>query len=210
MKIFGLEVEKLNHACIKIKNSKIIYFDPYEISQNEKADLILITHEHYDHCSLNDLQKILSPETKIVASKQCEKELNRLKSKVKEIHYLKPYEKLEIERIVIETIPAYNINKPFHPKKDEKLGYIVTIDSKRIYHAGDADLIPEMENLKNIDIAFLPVSGTYVMNAEEAAKAAKAIKPKIAIPIHYGCIVGTRKDAERFAKLTEIKVEILD
>jgi L-ascorbate metabolism protein UlaG (beta-lactamase superfamily) len=107
MRILSLEVERLNHACIKIKNKKIIYFDPYEISEDEKADFILITHEHYDHCSPKDIRKIASSKTIIVASKQCEKEIEKLKKGVKEIHYLKPYEKIEIEDIIIEAVPAY-------------------------------------------------------------------------------------------------------
>jgi L-ascorbate metabolism protein UlaG (beta-lactamase superfamily) len=209
MKILDLDVERLNHACIKIKDSKIIYFDPYEIKEDEKADVILITHEHFDHCSVKDIKKVASSKTIIVASKQCEKEIEKLRKEVKDVIYLKPYEKVEIEGLTVEGVPAYNTNKPFHPKRDEKLGYVVTIDGKRIYHAGDTDFIPEMKDLKNIDIAFLPVSGTYVMTAEEAAKAADVIKPKVAIPIHYGAIVGTEEDAKKFANFTKVPVKIL-
>jgi L-ascorbate metabolism protein UlaG (beta-lactamase superfamily) len=209
MKILDLDVERLNHACIKIKDSKIIYFDPYEIKEDEKADVILITHEHFDHCSVKDIKKVASSKTIIVASKQCEKEIEKLRKEVKDVRYLKPYEKVEIEGLTVEGVPAYNTNKPFHPKRDEKLGYVVTIDGKIIYHAGDTDFIPEMKDLKNIDIAFLPVSGTYVMTAEEAAKAADVIKPKVAIPIHYGAIVGTEEDAKKFANFTKVPVKIL-
>ena len=106
-------------------------------------------------------------------------------------------------------MPAYNLNKQFHPKSNGWMGVVVTVSGKRIYHAGDTDNIPEMSNLKNIDIALLPVSGTYVMTAEEAADAANRIMPKMAVPMHYGSIIGTRADAERFRQLCKCKVEIL-
>jgi L-ascorbate metabolism protein UlaG (beta-lactamase superfamily) len=138
---------------------------------------------------------------------------------VRNIFYMKPGQKKDFFGISVEAVPAYNINKfqpsgvPFHPKADSKNGYVVTIAGRRVYHAGDTDFIPEMRELKNIDIAFLPVSGTYVMTAQEAAEAAQAIKPKVAIPMHYATIVGSRADAERFAYLLRgiegIEVKIL-
>ncbi len=198
MEIFGLEVERLTHACVRVRGSKTIYFDPYNIDTDVKADIILITHEHYDHCSPEDIEKIIKEDTIIIASHQCKEKLKQFEGRVKEIRFLKPFEKTNVDNVEIEGFPAYNVNKPFHPKEDEKLGYVVTLDGKRLYHAGDTDVIPEMNGLENIDIAFLPVSGTYVMTAEEAVEAAKMIRPKVAIPIHYGAIVGTEKDAEKF------------
>lgn len=204
MKILGLDVEWLGHDCFKIKNDRIIYFDPFQIEENEKADLILITHEHYDHCSPKDIEKIVKPETSIVAISSCKNSLEKIGKKIKEIVYLRPNEKKDLSGILVETIPAYNVNKNFHPKTDGKVGYVITLNGKRIYHAGDTDLITEMSSLGKIDIVLLPVSGTYVMTAEEAAKAVQVIKPKIAIPMHYGKIIGDKSDAEKFKQLVKI------
>jgi L-ascorbate metabolism protein UlaG (beta-lactamase superfamily) len=193
----GLKIEWLGHASVKISNRKVLYFDPYHISSKEKADFILITHEHFDHFSMEDIKKIAKPSTIIFASSQCE-----VSGEWKVFHLSPGEEKVE-EGLKVEAIPAYNINKSFHLKSEEKLGYVVTIEGKRIYHAGDTDLIPEMSSLKGIDIAFLPVGGTYTMNAEEAARAVEIIKPKVAVPIHYGSIVGSKKDAEKFKSLVK-------
>ncbi|MDP3244563.1 MAG: MBL fold metallo-hydrolase [bacterium] len=215
MRYKNLDIQKLNHASVKIKNSLTIYFDPFKIldKEAEPADLVFITHEHFDHCSPEDLKKIIGPETILITISACQDNLSGLEAK--EIKYVKPMEQLEIKNVRIEVVPAYNINKfrspgiPFHPLGDEKVGFVVTIDGVKVYFAGDTDNIPEMANLKNIDIAFLPVSGTYVMTAEEAASAVKIINPKIAIPLHYGDVVGTVQDAERFKELSSVLVEII-
>jgi L-ascorbate metabolism protein UlaG (beta-lactamase superfamily) len=134
--------------------------------------------------------------------------------KVKEIRTAKPGQKITVDTVLVETVPAYNVNKfrspgqPFHPKQEQMLGFIVTMNGVRIYHAGDTDPIPEMEGMK-VDIACIPVGGTYVMIAEEAAEAARRIKPKIAIPMHYGSIVGNQGDADKFKKLASCEVQIL-
>ena len=209
MKFNNIEIKWLGHDGFKIENSKIIYIDPFKIKQDEKANLILITHEHFDHLSLEDINKIITDQTIIVAAEICKKELSKLK--VKEIKYVKPGDKLKIDDINIEAVYAYNPSKQFHPKKDLRVGYILIINNARIYHAGDTDLIPEMSNLKDIDIALLPVSGTYVMDVNEAVEAVKVIKPKIAIPMHINSIIGSMKEAEEFKKQAEkyCKVEIL-
>lgn len=209
MKYQSLEILRLNHAAFKIKNQKTIYIDPFQIKPDEKADLVFITHEHFDHFSPEDLEKIVTEETLIVACHLCD-----LKE-YKNARLVKPNESFEVGGIKVETIPAYNINKfrepgkVFHPKEDERVGYVLEIRGIRIYHAGDTDNIPEMTNLKNIDVALLPVSGTYVMTAEEAAEAVKIIQPKLAIPMHYGAIVGTDQDAQKFKKISPIPVEII-
>mgnify|MGYP001568102837 CR=1 FL=1 len=209
MNFNNIEINWLGHDGFKIKNSKIIYIDPFKIKDNEKADLILITHEHYDHLSLEDLQKISTKNTIIVAAEICKDKFLGLN--YKEVKLVKPGDKLDLDNIKGEAVHSYNPNKQFHPKRDLRVGYILTINKTRIYHAGDTDLIPEMSNLKNIDIALLPVSGTYVMDVNEAVQAVKIIQPKIAIPMHYASIVGTRKDAEEFKNLASkyCKVEIL-
>jgi L-ascorbate metabolism protein UlaG (beta-lactamase superfamily) len=213
MKYSNIKINWLGHSGFKIDNSKVIYIDPFRINQNEKANLILITHEHYDHLSLEDINKIYSDHTIIIASNVCKSSLINFKN----VKFINPGNKLKIDDIEIEAVYAYNVNKfrspgiPYHQKEDKKLGYILTVNNTRIYHAGDTDLIPEMNNLKNIDIALLPVSGKYVMDVNEAVEAVKIIKPKLAIPMHYASIVGTKEDAKNFQKLANkfCKVEIL-
>lgn len=216
MKYKNITLTRLNHAAFKIKGGgKVIYFDPFKIPVGdiEKADIVFVSHEHFDHCSPEDLKKIIGAETVVVAISACKDNLSGLN--VKEIRYVKPGDILEIQGIKIAVMPAYNINKfrspgvPFHPKEDGKVGFIIEIDGVRIYHAGDTDGIPEMGNLRNIDVALLPISGIYVMTVEEAVAAAEVIKPKLVVPMHYGDIVGTSEDAQRFKELSSVSVEII-
>ncbi|MBS3054980.1 MAG: MBL fold metallo-hydrolase [Candidatus Aenigmarchaeota archaeon] len=215
MKILSIEVELLGHDSVKIKTDKIIYIDPFKIKPEEKADFIFVTHEHFDHCSSEDIKKLIKKDTVLVGIPSCKDSFDPFSESVKEIIYMRPNEKKTIEGMEIETVPAYNTNKfkepgkPFHPKEDGKVGYILNIQGKRIYHAGDTDVIDEMKSFGKIDIAFLPVSGTYVMTSEEAVKAVDLIKPQIAIPVHYNKIVGTRKDAEKFKSLAKCEVVVL-
>jgi len=209
----GVKITWLGHDGFRIQDGHIIYVDPYQIEQGgPKADIVLVSHEHDDHCSIEDLRKIVTPETVIVAHNQSKNALSKLK--VKETKIMKPGDRLTISNVNIEAVPAYNVNKfrapskPFHPKEDGKLGFVVTVNNVRIYHAGDTDHIPEMRSVKP-DIALLPVSGTYVMTASEAVDAAAAINPKIAIPMHYDAIVGSVKDAEEFKRLAACEVKIL-
>ncbi|MBW1917353.1 MAG: MBL fold metallo-hydrolase [Deltaproteobacteria bacterium] len=194
----------LGHDCFKYSGPPVIYFDPYELSNGEPADLILISHDHFDHCSPSDVAKIQLPNTVIVTMESAAAQLSG------SVIILRPGERTQASGLTIEAVPAYNLNKDFHPQKAGHLGFIVTIDGVRLYHAGDTDFIPEMKGLK-VDIALLPVSGTYVMTAAEAAQAARAIEPQIAIPMHYGSIVGSGSDAKTFKSLLEgrIRVEIL-
>ncbi len=201
-----MEIDVLNHASTRIQNSKVIYIDPYEVNE-EKADIILITHSHYDHCSIADIRKLSKPSTKIVIPPDCTSKLGKIEKA--NITIITPGKKLNIEGVVVEAVPAYNVEKRFHPKENQWLGYIVKIGNKRIYHAGDTDFIPEMKDI-SADVVLLPVGGTYTMNAEEAAKAANTIKPEIAIPMHFGSVVGSRDDAERFKELCSCKVRIPD
>lgn len=194
----------LGHDGFKIAASKTIYIDPYELSgKPEGADVICITHDHYDHCSLGDVAKIQGEDTVIVAAENCRGKLEG------DVRWVKAGDKVTIDDLTIEAIPAYNVNKRFHPREAGGVGFILTIGGTTIYHAGDTDPIPEMEGLE-VDIAMIPVSGVYVATAEEAVEAANMIRPKIAIPMHYGGIVGSRADAERFKELWSGEVLILE
>ena len=196
-------IKWLGHAGFKITGEKIIYIDPFKIKETEPADIIIITHEHFDHLSEEDIKKIQVGKTVIVVTSDC---FSKVSGNVKT---LSPGKSINIDGIKIDGVAAYNINKNFHPKGNSWMGVVITVNGKRIYHAGDTDNIPEMSSLKNIDIALLPVSGTYVMTAEEAANAANKINPKVAVPMHYGSIIGRRTDAEKFKSLCKCRVEIL-
>ncbi|MBF0473119.1 MAG: MBL fold metallo-hydrolase [Nitrospirae bacterium] len=202
-------IKWLEHDTFRIAGKKLIYLDPFKIKNPEAADIIFCSHSHHDHCSPEDIAKLIGKNTIIVAPEDCLKTLkiNSLKT-VKEIKTIKPGDTIEIDGIIVRAVPAYNTNKQFHPKTNQWVGYIITIDDNTIYFAGDTDYIPEMKGFKGIDIAMLPVSGTYVMTAEEAANAAIDISPKIAIPMHYGSLVGTKADAERFATLLKGKIPV--
>ncbi|MBN2111488.1 MBL fold metallo-hydrolase [Candidatus Woesearchaeota archaeon] len=208
MDIDGIRIEWLGHAAVRIILGMVIYIDPYQVSSNEKADLILITHGHYDHCSVEDIQKIAKHETIIIATTDC---TSKFAGKVEaaDLRLAVPGKKFEVGEVKIEAVPAYNPKKQFHPKSNDWVGYIVEVKGKRIYHAGDTDVIPEMEKI-NADIALLPIGGTYTMTPEEAAEAANKINPKIAIPIHFGAIVGTKADAEKFKALCKCEAKILN
>ncbi|RPI79374.1 MAG: MBL fold metallo-hydrolase [Desulfobacteraceae bacterium] len=195
------KIHWLGHDAFRIDGEKVIYIDPYQIKGGPKADIILVTHEHFDHCSPDDIQKIQQAATVIVTEKDSAKKLKG------DVRILKSGASILIDKVKIEAVPSYNIDKQFHPQKNGWLGFVLEMNGVRIYHAGDTDFIPEMKNLK-VDIALLPVSGTYVMTADQAIKAALAIKPKLAIPMHYGAIVGTDEDAIKFKELLAGKVEV--
>jgi len=192
----------LGHSTFKISGGKTIFFDPFEIKATDKADIICISHEHFDHCSPDDVKKIQTENTILLGTEDTLKKLSGNKKVVR------PGDKITLGGAEIEVVNAYNTNKKFHPRGNSWVGYIVQTDGFRIYHAGDTDLIPEMKNFK-VDIALLPVSGTYVMTAEEAAKAALEIKPKFVIPMHYGAIIGKKADAEKLKELLEGKIEVI-
>ncbi len=193
----------LGHASVKISGEKIIYIDPYEIEENEKADMILITHDHYDHLSKNDIQKIRGKKTIFVVPLAV---MEKLEGDVRAIN---PGDHLVVDSIEIESVPAYNIGKHFHPKEKKYCGYVFKTNDTTYYHAGDTDTIPEMDRIR-ANVLFLPVGGTFTMTAEEAAQVVRNIQPQIAIPIHWGSVVGTKKDAETFKNLCPDQAHILE
>ncbi len=195
------KMEWLGHDTFKIGDDTVIYTDPYQLEgELEKADLILVTHDHFDHLSLGDIEKIKKDDTAIVGPPDCSE-------KYPDIIPISVGEEKTIKGIMIKAVPAYNIDKDFHPKGSKWLGYIFTVDDVRIYLAGDTDNIPEMVDFK-CDIALLPVSGTYVMTAAEAVDAAFNINPKVVVPMHYGAIVGSKSDAVKFKEALEGKIEV--
>ncbi|MBC7243028.1 MAG: MBL fold metallo-hydrolase [Anaerolineae bacterium] len=199
------KIHWLGHDAFRIDADKVIYIDPYQLEAGEpKADIILITHDHFDHYSPDDVKKLLKPGTTVVSIAAVTKKVRGAA-----VETVKPGDKVTVQGIPIEAVPAYNVDKQFHPKSAGHVGFIVTVDGVRIYHAGDTDFIPEMKDFR-VDIALLPVSGTYVMTAEEAVQAAGAIKPKLAIPMHYGAIVGGLSDAQRFAQACPVETVILE
>jgi L-ascorbate metabolism protein UlaG (beta-lactamase superfamily) len=213
MKLLNLEFTRIAHDTFRVAGSKVIYTDPFKVSKEDRADIVLLSHDHFDHLSLDDLKKVCTPETTIVASPLCKGGLKDVK--VKEKYFIEPGMKQNVGDVAIEAVPAYNINKfrepgkPFHPKEVMGVGFVFEMDGTRVYYAGDTDCIPEMKSVQ-CDIALLPVSGTYVMTVEEAAKAAQTISPKIAIPMHYAAIVGTDDDAKKFKSIvTNCEVQIV-
>ncbi|PIN78103.1 Zn-dependent hydrolase [Candidatus Woesearchaeota archaeon CG10_big_fil_rev_8_21_14_0_10_34_12] len=208
MEINNVEIKWLGHSSVLIKNSAVIYIDPYNISSEKKADIILITHDHYDHCSIEDIKKIIKKGTIIITVPNCQSKITRLDDVVLEL--VEPGDEIKAGDIKIDIVPAYNIEKEFHPKGDG-VGYVIKIDNVIIYHAGDTDVIPEMEKLtgygkeENEFVALLPVSGNFTMNVDQAVMAAEIIKPGVAIPIHYGSLSGTIEDAENFIKFCKEK-----
>ena len=198
----NIKVYLLGHASTMIVSGrKTIYIDPYILPDNSpKADLILVTHEHFDHCAPDKIAQISDDNTQIIAPEGC---AQTIKDKMTEIEVGKT---IDLDNIKITAVEAYNIGKQFHPK-GTGVGYIIEIDGVKIYHAGDTDRIPEMRDLKekDIDIAFLPVGGTYTMDVDEASDATRDIMPKVVIPMHYGAIKGTSADIDAFKRLVKDK-----
>ena len=204
-------IEVLYHSSIRINKEKIIYIDPFKINKNyNDADIIFITHDHYDHSSEEDIDKVINENTTIIIPDELLTKLLRKGINKNAIITVEPNKNYMVQGIKFETISAYNTNKTFHPKENGWVGYIIIINGIRYYIAGDTDITEENKQVK-CDVAFVPVGGTYTMDFKEAASLINEIKPKIAIPIHYGSIVGTEQDAIDFIRLLhpEIKGIIL-
>lgn len=193
----------LGHAAFRIEGPPAIYIDPYELPDGvPPADLVLITHGHHDHYSPDDLRKIVHKGTAIVSTREVVRQVKG------DAQAVRPGDKLTVKGIELEVVPAYNVGKKFHPDHAGHIGFIMTVAGQRIYHSGDTDVIPEMDGLR-VDIALLPVGGKYTMTAEEAAQAVRRIKPRVAIPMHFGAIIGSLEDAQRFRQLCPPEVEVV-
>lgn len=214
--IGGVKISWLGHAGFLFEgDGKKIYIDPFELPEepdfDDKADILLITHEHLDHCSPDDIRKVRRSDSTTLIPEACSLNFKGDARRVAEGDVLA--DGLEIKGIRIEVVPAYNPDKPYHPR-GLGVGYIVELGGIRIYHAGDCDFFPEMEEVR-ADVVLLPIGGTYTMDEEEAARAVAAISPKVAIPMHYGKTEGTDGNPEKFKALVhgkdpDIEVIILD
>lgn len=193
----------LGHASVRLGFDKVIYVDPWKVSSDApKADLILITHEHYDHFSAEDIDKIQQATTSIITIASVAARLQG------DVHTVKPGDSVSVQGIRIQAIAAYNVSSQFHPRSAGHVGFVVHTGGHSIYIAGDSDFTPEMKEV-GADVALLPVGGRYTMTAEEAAGAANAIGPQLAIPLHFGTIIGSGADALRFSELCQVPVQIL-
>lgn len=190
----------LNHDSFRLDGPPVIYFDPWKLGGRlPVADLVLVSHEHYDHCSPEDIKKVSGPHTTVVANVGAA-------AKLPGAQPILPGEHHSVAGVEVEAVRAYNINKfrspgqLFHPRDAEHVGFVVTVAGVRLYFAGDTDHIPEMAQI-DCDVALLPVSGTYVMTVEEAVDAARTLSPQIVVPMHFGAGIGTADDGQRFARL---------
>lgn len=204
-----MEIKVLCHSSIKIVGEgKIIYLDPYRIKQEKNdADIIFITHSHYDHFSQEDILKIKNEKTKILVTTDLLEKTLELGFKKEDIITVTPNNLYTVLDIEIKTIPSYNINKKFHPKENNWVGYILKLEDKNIYVAGDTDITEENKNVE-CDIALIPVGGTYTTDYKEAAELVNIIKPEIVIPMHYAELVGNKEDATKFEELVNSNIQV--
>ena len=194
-------IEVLYHSSIRISKNKEIYIDPFKIDKDyNDADIVFITHDHFDHYSEKDIDKVINENTTIIIPKELLTKILRKGINKNAVITVESNKEYMVQGIKFETIPAYNTNKTFHPKENDWVGYIITLDGIRYYIAGDTDITEENRKVK-CDVAFVPVGGTYTMDFKEAAQLINEIQPKIAVPIHYGSVVGTKQDATDFIKL---------
>ncbi len=213
-------ITALGHDGFRVENDSLklsFAFDPYDIvGEHKPVDFVFVSHPHFDHCDISSIRKLLGPKSRVIAPQCCADELQPFADQLD--LFVGP-DKVVSNKLTYWAIPAYNIDKfrtpteVFHPRELGGIGFVVEIPingSKniRFYHAGDTDLVPEMEEVKKIDVAFLPISGTFVMTLEEALKAAELIEADLTIPMHYGKLLGSTAEAQRFANLLKEKLSV--
>jgi len=196
----AVRITWIGHASVKISGSAAtVYIDPWKVRVKDHADIILLTHDHYDHYSEPDIKALMTPSTRVVAPMSTPLVTDRIAAG----------KSISIRDVTVRAVPAYNMGKAFHPKANGWVGYVIIMDGTTVYHPGDTDRIPEMKGL-SVDVALIPVGGTYTMDAREASEVLTDIKAAHAIPIHYGDIVGSRHDAEIVQAGSQATVEILE
>ncbi len=200
----AVEIKWLGHASFRIAGTEsVTYIDPWKLdSAPHDADLVIVSHSHYDHFSPDDIEKVANRDTAIIAP-------HDIVAKLRIASAVTPGNNVTFKDVTVEAIAAYNVDKAFHPQSNQWIGVILTVDAKRVYYAGDTDFIPEMAKLQDVDVALLPVGGIYTLNATEAAEACKAIGCKSAVPYHWGDIVGSARDAEQFVRAAECQGKLL-
>ncbi len=202
------EITINKHSSIRIQGDRVVYFDPFGITEeSHDADVIFITHDHYDHFDPSSIEKILKDDTMMVIPRTCFDAWSDSGLIVTQVVQMEPGERIDMGGIVIESVPAYNHLKLYHPKKKKWLGYIVTLEDRRIYVAGDTDVTDESRQIR-CDIAFVPVGGKYTMNAQKAAELINEIEPEIAVPTHYGSIVGKESDGREFKAAVKDSIRV--
>jgi len=197
----SVEILWLGHASFIIEGGGVrIAIDPWKTPRGlAPVDVVLVSHSHFDHYSADDVARVKSAEGVVCGPVDVHPDT-----------VLKPGESCRIAGVTVTGVPAYNIGKQFHPRSNDWLGFVVELDGRRIYYAGDTDRVPEMQDISGVDVALLPVGGTYTMDAAEAAEAAEDVGCRLAIPYHWGDVVGNRRDADRFAKLCLCEVRVLE
>ncbi len=200
----------LGHDSFRLEGSRTVYIDPWKLPNGAPpADVVLVTHDHHDHLDKRDIAKVSKPGTVVVGPREVTSQLSG------DTRTIAAGQTMEVNGVTVAAVPAYNTDKfrepgqVFHPQADGKVGFVVELDGRTVYHAGDTDLIPEMSGIE-ADVALLPVSGTYVMTADQAAEACDRIKAGVVIPMHYGDIVGSVDDARRFKERCSLPVEIIE
>ncbi len=200
----SVKIQWIHHASFRIDSGQaVVYIDPWKLESAPKdADIVFVSHSHHDHCSPEDIEKVSNADTTLIAPAETIENLHAANA-------VSPGERLTIDGATIEAVAAYNVGKNFHPPGNHWCGAVFTLNDKRIYYAGDTDLIPEMKNLQDVDVALLPIGGTYTLNATEAADACKAIGCPVAIGYHWGDIVGGLEDAQAFQAQAPCDVRLL-
>jgi len=192
----------LGHASFRIDSDIVVYIDPWRLQQPVPADLVLITHGHSDHLSQEDLAKIAKPDTVFVCARPYAGQI------MGDVRAISPGESLDVLGVHVAAVASYNTDKPNHPKTAGNVGYIITMGERRIYHAGDTDVIPEMGSIR-CDVALLPVGGKYTMTGKQAIEAVRLIQPKVVVPMHWGTIVGSERDAQVLADGVPASVRVV-